>query len=58
MRPTALVLALEQVALAEHVEQAERGQDEDRGDGEDDEDASRVGSGAAAWSILSVVGSR
>ena len=52
------MLGLEQVALAERVEQAERGQDQDRGDREDDEDDVSVGSGAAAWSMRRLVGSR
>src|SRR3954468_11762895 len=44
---TKSVLALQQVALRQRVEQAERGQDEDGGDGEDDEDDRhrRVGGG-------------
>src|SRR3954468_843862 len=44
---TKSVLALQQVALRQRVEQAERGQDEDGGGGEDDEDGRhrRVGGG-------------
>src|SRR4051812_28987496 len=44
---TKSVLALQQVALRQRVEQAERGQDEDGGYGEDDEDGRhrRVGGG-------------
>ena len=50
--------SLEQLPLAEPVEQAEGGQDEDRGDDEDDEHGVEGRVGRRRWAIFSEVGSR